>query len=112
MSADVARGHGIDGSGDDSPPSCQIPTDYRGKGTQKPNRGDRKAGRLNTCEETRNLGLRRITDQSDPQKIRFEFSDRGTLMPLGYHAAHWANLLWQIIREFPMHYPSWHKILA
>ncbi|GKF78647.1 hypothetical protein Tco_0234215, partial [Tanacetum coccineum] len=29
-------------------------------------------------------------------------------MPLGDHAAHWANLL----REFPMHYRSWHNILA
>ncbi|GJT24081.1 hypothetical protein Tco_0894018 [Tanacetum coccineum] len=33
-------------------------------------------------------------------------------MPLGDHAAHWSNLLGEIVREFPMHYPSWHKILA
>ncbi|GKB44037.1 copia protein [Tanacetum coccineum] len=30
MSADVARGHGGDGGGDDRPPSCQIPTGCRG----------------------------------------------------------------------------------
>nr|GEX66456.1 hypothetical protein [Tanacetum cinerariifolium] len=34
--------------------------------------------------QTRNLELKRITDQWEPQKIQFE--------------------------EFPMHYPSWHKI--
>ncbi|GKB68554.1 hypothetical protein Tco_0929966, partial [Tanacetum coccineum] len=42
MSANVAWGHG-------------------GKGTQKPNRGGRKAGRLDTRGETGNLELRRIT---------------------------------------------------
>nr|GEX93174.1 hypothetical protein [Tanacetum cinerariifolium] len=36
MSADVARGHGDDGSGDDPPPSYNIPTS---KGTRKPNLG-------------------------------------------------------------------------
>ncbi|GJV67451.1 hypothetical protein Tco_1482960 [Tanacetum coccineum] len=34
------------------------------------------------------------------------------LMPLGDHASHWSNLLGEILREFPMHYPSWHKIEA
>ncbi|GKA03679.1 hypothetical protein Tco_0676460 [Tanacetum coccineum] len=33
-------------------------------------------------------------------------------MPLGDHASHWSNLLGEIVREFPMHYPSWHKIEA
>ncbi|GKE66658.1 hypothetical protein Tco_1520819 [Tanacetum coccineum] len=80
MSADVARGHGGDGGGDDHPPS--------GKGTQKPNRGGRKVGRLDTRGQTRNLGLRRIADQWGPQPIRFDFIDRGTRMPLGDHAAH------------------------
>ncbi|GJW62840.1 hypothetical protein Tco_0112175 [Tanacetum coccineum] len=107
MSADVARGHGGDGGGDDRPPPSQIPT---GKGTRKPNRGGRKAGRLDTRRQTRNLELRRITDQWGPQQIRFEFNDRGTLMPLGDHATHWSNLLGEIVREFPMHYPSWRKI--
>nr|GEW73573.1 alcohol-forming fatty acyl-CoA reductase-like [Tanacetum cinerariifolium] len=45
-----------------------------------------------------------------PHNIQFEFNDRGTLMPLGDHASHWSNLLRKIVREFPMHYTSWHKI--
>ncbi|GJU22976.1 hypothetical protein Tco_1156318 [Tanacetum coccineum] len=110
MLADVARGHGDDGSGDDRPPPGQIPTGCRGKGTRKPNRRGRKAGRLNTYGQTRNLGLMRITDQWGPQQIWFKFNDRGKLMPLGDCAAHWSNLLGEIIREFLMHYPSWHKI--
>ncbi|GJU76790.1 hypothetical protein Tco_1273860 [Tanacetum coccineum] len=65
MSADVARGHGDDGGGDNRPPPHQI-----GGGFQ------------------------------------------GTLMPLGDHEAHWANLLEEIVREFSMHYRSWHNILA
>ncbi|GJU03400.1 hypothetical protein Tco_1113738 [Tanacetum coccineum] len=32
------------------------------------------------------------------------------MLPLGDHADHWSNLLGEIVREFPMHYPSWHKI--
>ncbi|GJZ96565.1 hypothetical protein Tco_0668899 [Tanacetum coccineum] len=112
MSANVARGHGGDGGGDDCPPSHQIGGGCRGKGTRKPNLGDRKAGRLNTHKETRNLRLRRITDLHGLQPIRFEWSDRGTLMPLDDHAAHWANLLEEIVREFPMHYCSWHNISA
>ncbi|GJX89681.1 hypothetical protein Tco_0341695, partial [Tanacetum coccineum] len=106
MSADVARGHG----GDDRPLSRQIFTDCQGMGGQKPNMGGKRAGRLGTREETRNLGLRKITDEWGPQKIRFEFNDRGTLLPLDDHAALWSNLIGEIVREFPMHYPSWHKI--
>ncbi|GJS71919.1 hypothetical protein Tco_0704760 [Tanacetum coccineum] len=49
-------------------------------------------------------------DQFGPQAIRFEWNDRGTLMPLGDHVAHWANLLGEIVREFPMHFRSWHNI--
>ncbi|GJZ64313.1 hypothetical protein Tco_0620734 [Tanacetum coccineum] len=37
-------------------------------------------------------------------------NDRGTLMSLDDHAAHWANLLGEIFREFPMHFCSWHNI--
>ncbi|GJW79791.1 hypothetical protein Tco_0143766 [Tanacetum coccineum] len=108
MSADVARGHG----GDDRPSPHQIGGDCRGKGTRKPNLGGRKAGRLNTRKETRNLRLRRVTDLHGPQPIRFEWGDRGTLMPLSDHAVHWANLLGEIVREFSMHYHSWHNIPA
>ncbi|GKD19499.1 retrotransposon protein, putative, ty3-gypsy subclass [Tanacetum coccineum] len=104
--SNVARGH----DGDDRPPPLLIPTGCRGKGTRKPNRGGRKASILDTRRPTRNLGLRSITDKLGPMKIRFEFSDRGTLMPLGDHVAHWSNLLGEIAREFPMHYPAWRKI--
>nr|GEY19330.1 hypothetical protein [Tanacetum cinerariifolium] len=31
-------------------------------------------------------------------------------MPLDDYAAHWANLLGEIVREFPMHFHSWHHI--
>nr|GFB83218.1 hypothetical protein [Tanacetum cinerariifolium] len=57
----VARGHGGDGGGDDRPPPYQVPTGCggclgnRGKGTRKPNLGSRRAGRLHTRQETRNL---------------------------------------------------------
>ncbi|GJW46055.1 RNA-directed DNA polymerase, eukaryota [Tanacetum coccineum] len=116
MSADVARGHGGDGGGDDRPPPHQIPTGCggclgnRGKGTRKPNLGGRRAGRLHTRQETRNLGLKAITDKSGPVPIRFEFGDRETLMPLGDHAAHWANYLGELVRELPLHHPSWRQV--
>ncbi|GJT69610.1 reverse transcriptase domain-containing protein [Tanacetum coccineum] len=113
MSADVARGHGGDGGGDDRPPSHHIPTGCggclgnRGKGTRKPNLGGRRAGRQHTRQETRNLGLKAITDKSGPVSIRFEFGDRETLMPLGEHAAHWANYLRELVQELPLlHLPS------
>ncbi|GKF40646.1 hypothetical protein Tco_0123988, partial [Tanacetum coccineum] len=113
---DVARGHDGDGGGDDRPPPYQIPTGcggclgYRGKGTQKPNLGGRRAGRLNTRQETQNLGLKAIMDKNGPVPIRLEFGDRETLMPLGDHAAHWANYLGELVRELPLHYPSWRQI--
>nr|GFA83917.1 hypothetical protein [Tanacetum cinerariifolium] len=91
MSADVAWGHD-------------------GKGTLKPNLGGRRAGRLNTCQDTRNLGLKAITDKSGPVPIRFEVDDRETLMPLGDHAALWANYLGEPVRELPMHYTSWRQL--
>ncbi|GJX83217.1 hypothetical protein Tco_0332698 [Tanacetum coccineum] len=84
--------------------------EFVGRGCRKPNRGGRKAGKLGTCGETRNLGLRKLTDEWGPHKIRFEFNDRGTLLPLGDHAAEWSNLIRKIFREFPMYYPSWNKI--
>ncbi|GJW00546.1 hypothetical protein Tco_1555797, partial [Tanacetum coccineum] len=82
MPADVARGLGGDGGGDDRPPTHHIPTDCggclanRGKGTRKPNLGGRKAGRLHTYQETRNLGLKKITDDKGPVPIRFEWNDK------------------------------------
>ncbi|GKB06509.1 hypothetical protein Tco_0834742 [Tanacetum coccineum] len=118
MSADVARGHGGDGGGDDRPPTHHIPTGCggcfanRGKGTRKPNLGGRKAGRLHTRQETRNLGLKKITDDKGPVPIRFEWDDKKTMMPLGDHASHWSNYLGELIREMPLYYPSWQKVPA
>ncbi|GJW37322.1 hypothetical protein Tco_0060242 [Tanacetum coccineum] len=118
MSADVARGHGGDGGGDDRPPSHHIPTGCggcfanRGKGTRKANLGGRKAGRLHTRQETRNLGLKKITDDKGPVPIRFEWDDKKTMMPLGEHASHWSNYLGELIREMPLYYPSWQKVPA
>ncbi|GJT09475.1 hypothetical protein Tco_0856517 [Tanacetum coccineum] len=82
----------------------------RGKGTRKPNFGGRKAGRLHTYQETQNLGLKKITDLYGPVSIRFEWNDRETLMPLGDHVAHCANYLGELVRELPMHYPSWCQV--
>nr|GEX61436.1 hypothetical protein [Tanacetum cinerariifolium] len=76
MSADVARGHGGDGGGDDRPPTHHIPTGCggcfvnRGKDTRKPNLGGRKAGRLHTRQETQNLGLKKIADDKAPNQAR------------------------------------------
>nr|GEU64211.1 hypothetical protein [Tanacetum cinerariifolium] len=109
MSTDVARGHGGDGGGDDRPPTHHIPT---GKGTRKPNLGGRKAGRLHTRQETRNLGLKKITDDKGPVLIQFEWDDKKTLMPLGDHASHWSNYLGELIRKMPLYYPSWQKVSA
>ncbi|GKC31747.1 hypothetical protein Tco_1039041 [Tanacetum coccineum] len=114
--ADVARGHGGVGGGDDRPPTHHIPTSCggcfanRGKGTGKPNLGGRKAGRLHTRQETRNLGLKKITDDKGPVPIRFEWDDKKTLIPLGDHASHWSNYLGELIREMPLYYPSWQKV--
>nr|GEY37383.1 hypothetical protein [Tanacetum cinerariifolium] len=70
----------------------------------------RRAGRLHTRQETRNLRLKAITDKSGPIPIWFEVDDRETLMPLGDHAAHWANYLGELIRELPLHYLSWRQM--
>ncbi|GJX11018.1 hypothetical protein Tco_0200877 [Tanacetum coccineum] len=111
MSTDVARGHGGDDGGDDRPPPHESAGGCRGKGTRKPNLGGRKAGRMHTYKETENLGLRKIMDELGPQPIWFEWKDNGTMLPLGDHSAHWANLLGEIVREFPMHFGSWRSIL-
>ncbi|GJT41273.1 reverse transcriptase domain-containing protein [Tanacetum coccineum] len=101
---------------DDRPPSHQIPTGCggclgnRGKGTRKPNLGGRRAGRQHTRQETRNLGLKAITDKSGPVPIRFEFGDRDTLMPLGEHAAHWANYLGRTFGRCSCTTLSWRQV--
>ncbi|GJY06631.1 hypothetical protein Tco_0373685 [Tanacetum coccineum] len=90
MSADVARGHGSDSGSNDRPPPHQLVGGCQGsgKGTQKPNLRGRKAGRMHTHKETRNLGLRKIMDELGLQPIRFEWKDNGTMLPLGDHSAH------------------------
>nr|GEV57345.1 hypothetical protein [Tanacetum cinerariifolium] len=76
--SNVARGHDSDGGGNDRPPPYHVPTDCggclgnRGKGTRKPNLGGRRADRLHTRQETRNLG--------------------------------------ELVRELPLHYPSWRQM--
>ncbi|GJT21421.1 hypothetical protein Tco_0891358 [Tanacetum coccineum] len=93
MSADVARGHGGDGGGDDRPPPYQVPTGCggclgnRGEGQPKALLGGRRAGRLHTRQETRNLRLKAITDKSGPVPIWFDVNDRETSCHRG-HAAH------------------------
>nr|GEY78978.1 hypothetical protein [Tanacetum cinerariifolium] len=86
---------------------CEGCLGNQGKGTRKPNLGGRRAGRLHTRQENRNLGLKAITDKSGPVPIRFEVDDRETLIPLSDHAAHWANYLRELVRGSPLHYPSW-----
>nr|GFC33740.1 hypothetical protein [Tanacetum cinerariifolium] len=65
---------------------------------------------MHTRQETRNLGLKAITNKNGPVPIRFEFGDRETLMPLGDHAVHWANYLGELVRELPLHYPFWRQM--
>nr|GEV75527.1 hypothetical protein CTI12_AA475860 [Tanacetum cinerariifolium] len=83
MSADVARDHDSDDGGDDRLPTHHIPTSCRG------------------CFFNRG-----------PVLIRFEWDDKKTLMPLGDHTSHWSNYLRELIREMPLYYPSWQKVLA
>nr|GFC06053.1 hypothetical protein [Tanacetum cinerariifolium] len=66
MSVDVARGYRGDDGGDDRPPPHELVEGCRGKGIRKPNLGGRKAGRMHTRKETRNLGLRKFTDELGP----------------------------------------------
>nr|GEW08943.1 hypothetical protein [Tanacetum cinerariifolium] len=61
--SNLAWGHGGDGGGDDRLLPGQILTGCRRKGTRKPNRGGRKAIRIDTRGQTRNLGLWRIMNQ-------------------------------------------------
>nr|GFB69580.1 hypothetical protein [Tanacetum cinerariifolium] len=111
--SDVARSHVGVGGGDDRPPPYQIPTGCEGclgKGTRKPNLGGRRAGRMHTLQETQNLRLKAIMDKNCSVSIQYEFGDREFLMPLGDHAAYWANYLRELFRELSLHYPSWRQM--
>nr|GFA59098.1 hypothetical protein [Tanacetum cinerariifolium] len=72
---------------------------------------DKRTRRMHTRQETQNLGLKAITDKNGPVPIRFKFGDRETLMPHSNHATHWANYLGELVRELPLHYPSWQQML-
>ncbi|GKB32117.1 hypothetical protein Tco_0871518 [Tanacetum coccineum] len=87
---------------------------YRGKGKRKPNLGGRAAGRLDTCDNTRNLSLKEITDKKGPAPIRFELRDKQTLMPLGDHAAHWSSYIGETQFDLRSHMesPDWTEINA
>ncbi|GKB05969.1 hypothetical protein Tco_0834202 [Tanacetum coccineum] len=91
MSATVARGHGGDGGGDDPsrPPPCLIGIGCRGVGGRKATRGGSRQG---THKETRNLGLKKVTDEHSPLKIRFEFNDKGMMLHLSENFTRWNNL--------------------
>nr|GEX79262.1 putative RNA-directed DNA polymerase [Tanacetum cinerariifolium] len=111
----VAWSHGDNGEVEDRPPPHHVPSGCmgcfanRGKGKQKPNLGDRAAGRLNTRDKTRNLSLKDITDTKGPVPIQFELRNKQTVMPLGDHAAHWSIFIGEVIRDVPLYYPSWLK---
>nr|GEX69784.1 hypothetical protein [Tanacetum cinerariifolium] len=93
MSANVARGHGDDGGDDDRPLSYQV-----------------RAPESLILVAGKRAGRIPATDKSGPVQIRFEVDDGKTLMPLGDHAAHWANYLGELVREFPLYYPSWRQM--
>nr|GFB78698.1 hypothetical protein [Tanacetum cinerariifolium] len=65
MLAPIARGHDGDCGGDEPsrPPLRLIHTGCRGMGGCKPNKGGRRAEKLGTHDETRNLGLRKLMDE-------------------------------------------------
>ncbi|GJX30113.1 hypothetical protein Tco_0238192 [Tanacetum coccineum] len=92
MSATVARGHGGDGGGDDPsrPPPRPIGIGCRGVGGRKATRGGSKQG---THKETRNLWLKKVTDEYGPLKIRFEFNDKGMTLHLSENFTRWNNLI-------------------
>nr|GEW72479.1 hypothetical protein [Tanacetum cinerariifolium] len=113
---DVARSHGGDSRGKDLPLPIYVPSGCmgcfanQGKGKRKPNLGSRAASRLNTCDKTRNLSLKEITDTKGPVPIQFELRDKQNVMPLGDHAAHWSSYIEEVIRGVPLYYPSWLKV--
>ncbi|GJS65204.1 hypothetical protein Tco_0679768 [Tanacetum coccineum] len=89
-----------------------LPT-LSGKGTRKPNLGGRRAGRLHTRQETRNLGLKAITDKNGPVPIRFEVLTNEDHMLSGDHEApHWATTSESFVRELPLHFHSWRPKVA
>ncbi|GJV37120.1 hypothetical protein Tco_1409597 [Tanacetum coccineum] len=88
MSADVARGHGGDGGGDDRPPPHQIPTG-RAYENQFAGSGGRAGKAAIPPGGPVNLRLAHLT----------------VSMRL-----HWANYLGELVRELSLHHPSWRQM--
>ncbi|GJZ12954.1 hypothetical protein Tco_0548184 [Tanacetum coccineum] len=89
MSADVVRGHG----GDDSPPYSQItPPGYGG------------------CMGNRGMNVWIIVRAlENPIWVA---GDRAGKIPARRPrtSAYWANYLGELVRELPLHHPSWHQV--
>ncbi|GJS25827.1 hypothetical protein Tco_0486447 [Tanacetum coccineum] len=75
------------------------------QGNKITNRGGRRKDDILDTAGQQKPRVKGIKTQLGPTEDPFEFSDRGMLMPLGDHMAHWSNLLGEIVREFPMALP-------
>ncbi|GJU82779.1 hypothetical protein Tco_1285144 [Tanacetum coccineum] len=74
MSADVARGHSGDGGGDDRPPPYQYPPPVGVKDPKAQFRWRKSGQLLIPRQETQNLEIKAITDNSDPVPIRLSLT--------------------------------------
>ncbi|GJU09894.1 hypothetical protein Tco_1132290 [Tanacetum coccineum] len=78
-----------------------------GKGGKGGGRDGRRKGVRHT---TKNVRLKEAVKRYCPQKIKFEWGDQGTMLQVGPNASWWNNVVGKLVREFPMHYPSWYLI--
>ncbi|GJU93727.1 hypothetical protein Tco_1318483, partial [Tanacetum coccineum] len=62
--------------------------------------GGRDGGSKGTRKETKNLVLKKVTDEYGLLKIRFEFNDKGTMLHLGENSTGWSNLIGELVREY------------
>nr|GEW54478.1 hypothetical protein [Tanacetum cinerariifolium] len=90
MSANVARGHGGDSGGDDRPLHTIYPPV---------------------------VGVASLTKTKAPENTIWVEGKRAGCIPArrprtSDHAFHWSNYLRELIREMPLYYPSWQKVLA
>ncbi|GJS60186.1 zinc finger, PHD-type containing protein [Tanacetum coccineum] len=112
--ATVAGAHGGDGGGEPPPPLRQTGHDFRGVGGQKATKrgrgGGRDGGRKGVRKETGNLTLKKSMDEYGALSIRFEWNNKGTMLHLGPITARWSDFVGELVREFPMYYPSWTAI--
>ncbi|GKB40028.1 hypothetical protein Tco_0884970 [Tanacetum coccineum] len=110
MSATVAGAHDGDGSGEPPPNPRQIGHGCLGMGGRKDTMGGREGGidggRNRVRKETRNLALKKAVDEYGPLKIKFECNDKGKMLQIGLNAARWNNFVGELVREFPLYYPS------